>query len=97
MPTANIVPSDTQNVIKKGQEIYENRKTEFEPAMNGRFVTIEVNSGEFFVGDTREEAIAAARIKYPRVILYVRRIGAIEKVARHSPSYLSGNNHARLF
>lgn len=97
MPVANIVPSDTQGVIKKGHEIYESKKSEFEPAMNGKYIAIEVNSGETFVGDTREEAVTVARTKYSRVILYVRRIGAIEKVARHSPSYLLSNNNARLF
>ena len=96
MPDVNI-PQTTQEVIKKGHEIYENKKTEFEPANNGKYVTIEVNSGDSFMGDTREESVATARIKYPRTILYVRRIGTIEKVARHSPYYLSGNSNARIF
>lgn len=96
MPVPNNIPSTTQEVIKKGNEIYETKKAEFEPANNGKYVTIEVNSGDHFIGDTREEAVAAARVRYPRIILYVRRIGAIEKVARHSPYYSSTNNNARI-
>lgn len=97
MTDINNIPQNTQEVIKKGHEIYENKKNEFEPANNGKYVAIEVNSGDSFVGETREESVAAARIRYPRTILYVRRIGAIEKVARHSPYYLSGHNNARIF
>ena len=87
MPDTTNIPPDTQLVIRKGQEIYDQKKSELEPANNGKYVIIEVNSGDYFIGDTREEAVAAARVKYPSVILFVRRIGTIEKVARHSPYY----------
>lgn len=95
MPTTN-VPPNTQEVLKKGHEIYENKKAELEPENNGKYITIEVDSGDYFIGNTREEAVSAARIKYPKVILYVRRIGVLEKVARHSPSYPSGNSYDRV-
>lgn len=95
MPMTNITPN-TQEVIKKGNEIYEDKKTELEPENNGKYITIEVNSGDYFIGDTREEAVSAARIKYPKIILYVRRIGVLEKVARHSPFYPSGNSYDRV-
>lgn len=95
MPVANVSPN-AQEVIKKGQEIYESKKTEFESANNGKYIAIEVNSGDYSIGNTREEAVSAARIKYPNVILFVRRIGALEKVARHSPPYLSSSSYGRI-
>lgn len=96
MPVSTNVPPNTQEVLKKGKEIYENKKAEFESANIGKYITIEIDSGDYFIGDTREVAVAEARVKYPRNILYVRRIGALEKVARHSPLYLLGNNYARI-
>lgn len=95
MPTINT--PNTQEVIKKGQEIYESKKTELElPANIGKYVVVEVNSGDYFIGNTREEAVAAARVKYPNDILFARRIGVIDKVARHSPRYAANNKYACL-
>lgn len=95
MSTTNTSPN-TQDVIKRGHEIYESKKAELELGNNGKYITIEVNSGDYFIGNTREEAVSAARIKHPKVILYVRRIGVLEKVARHSPHYPLGNSYDRV-
>lgn len=96
MSTTNTSP-DTQDIIKRGHETYESKKAELEPENNGKYITIEVNSGDYFIGNTREEAVSAARIKHPKVILYVRRIGVLEKVARHSPHYPLVNSYDRVF
>src|SRR5664279_1268814 len=96
MPEPTNAPPTAQEVIKKGQEIYETKKSEFESTHNGQYITIEVNSGDYFIGNTREDAVAVARVKYPTPILYVRRIGAIEKVARHAPNYWRNNKYARI-
>ncbi len=71
-------------LIKKASEIYEGLKGELEPAQNGRFVAIEIESGEHFLGDSREEASAASRVKYPEKVTFTKKIGEEEKAARHS-------------
>ena len=40
-----------------------------------RFVAIEPDSGEYFLGDTFEEAVKAARMKYPSRLSHTIRIG----------------------
>ena len=84
-------------LIKKANEIYNNKKTELEPSYNGKYVAIEINSGEIFIGETRDEAVMNARNKYPDIIFFVKRIGGIDKVASHYSSYYSNFDYARLF
>lgn len=64
----------------------------------GKFIAIEVDSGDHFIGVSKEEAVEAAKQKYPSKIVFVRRIGAIEKLQQHSiPLTYGGYNHARIF
>lgn len=89
-PNANI-----QEIIKKGGEIYDTLKAELEPLQNGKHIVIEVDSNKHFIADTRDEAIAKARKEFPDKLLFVRRIGQVEKASRHfSYSHLK---YARLF
>lgn len=89
-PTANV-----QEIIRKGNEIYDKLKAELEPTHNGKYVIIEIDSGEYFVGDTRDEATIKAKQKFPDKIMFIRRIGQVEKISRHSPC--SHPNYAWLF
>jgi hypothetical protein len=42
-----------KQVAEKGEQIYQEKlKSILEPKENGKFVTIEVNSGEYFLGDS---------------------------------------------
>lgn len=77
-------PSNVHAVIKRAVEIYEGLKAQLEPAQNGRYVAIEVESGEHFLGDTREEAVKLSKAKYPDRITFTRKIGEGEKTSRHS-------------
>ena len=65
-----------ENILAKGKEIYEKIKAELEPEHNGGIVIIDVDSGEYFVGDTLLEANAKAREKYLGKQLYYARIGS---------------------
>ncbi len=77
------VPPNVQDVIDRGKKIYEARKDDLEPANNGKYVAIEVNTQEFFVGETRDDAVVKARDRFPKAVLFIKRIGGVEKVARH--------------
>lgn len=74
--------TNVQEIIRKGDEIYSGLKSTLEPKMNGKFIVIEVESGEHFIGETREEAVAKAGAKFPNKLTFSRRIGEPEKVSR---------------
>jgi hypothetical protein len=64
-----------ESVLAKGKEIYLKIKDQLEPNHNGKIVAIDVDSGEYFVGDTLLEANDKAREKYLNKQLYFARIG----------------------
>lgn len=65
-----------QDVEKKGQEIYEKIKAEVETKYKDKYLTIDVTSGEYFVGDTVEDALIKAKEKYPGRIFHTVKVGA---------------------
>lgn len=63
-------------IARKGEEIYEKKlKDKFEKDYFGKFVAIEVDSGEHFLGDTMIEASNRAKKKFPAKITYIKKIG----------------------
>jgi hypothetical protein len=91
MENVSLQPSSNpsiQEIVQKGNDIYSKIRKDLEPQNNGKYVVIEVGSGEHFTGDTRDEAIAKAKVKFPNVVMFVQRIGGLEKVARISPQAL---------
>lgn len=92
------IPSNTPNIqelVKKAKDIYVPLKEELEATHNGEYIVIEVNSGKYFVGATKDEAMANARKEFPGILLFVRRIGELEKNLYHRSS-LSFKKHASL-
>jgi hypothetical protein len=77
---------DTQNnetiltpkqVAERGEQIYhEKLRPILEPKEKGKFVTIEVNSGEYFLGDSLLEALQNARKKYPTRLFHTMKVGS---------------------
>jgi len=86
--------SSIEESIKKAQIIYGGLGNDFEKQNNGKYIAIEIGSSEYFIGETREEAVSKANKKYPGKIVFTRRIGAIEKVASHSPLEFNKNYYA---
>lgn len=90
------IPQEGPNIkelVDKAQEIYNLHKGELETSQAGKYVVVDVNSQEYFVGDTKDEAMAKARKKFPKTLLFVRRIGELEKVSHHFSS-LSAKTYA---
>lgn len=84
------IPQSIPNVkelVEKAKEIYDSHKEKLETSHSGKYVVIEVNSGEYFVGTTKDEAMAKARKEFPKILLFVRRIGELEKVSHHVSSF----------
>ena len=63
-------------IIEKGKDIYYKIKPQLEKKYNpGSYVTIEVNSGKFFVANNPIQAINRAKKTFPRQQFYLAQIG----------------------
>jgi len=60
--------------VKKAEEVYSKIKHTLK-SQEGKFIVIEPESGDYFVGDTDLEAYKAAKQKYPHKETYMMRIG----------------------
>ena len=71
-----MLSADTRSAIERAKRIYaEQLRAVLEPQHLDRFVAIEPESGEYFLGDTFDEAVKAARTKYPSRLSHTIRIG----------------------
>jgi hypothetical protein len=72
----DMVSADTKLVIERARQVYANQlQALLEPQHLNRFVAIEPESGEYFLGDTFDEAVKSARAKYPSRLSHTIRIG----------------------
>lgn len=73
---SNRVSDDTKAVIERAKRHYGDRfQAVLESQHQNRFVAIEPESGEYFLGDTFDDAVKAARTKYPDRMSHIIRIG----------------------
>lgn len=71
-----MVSAETKSVIERAKHIYADRlQNHLESQHMGRFVAIEPESGEYFLGDTFDAAVKSARLKYPNRLSHTIRIG----------------------
>jgi len=71
-----MVSDETKSIISRAKEIYATRlQQDLEIRHMNRFVAIEPESGDYFVGDTFDEAVESARTKYPSRLSHTIRIG----------------------
>ena len=71
-----MVSAETKSVIERAKRIYAERlQAELESKHLNRFVAIEPESGEHFLGATFDEAAFAARAKHPTRMSHVIRVG----------------------
>jgi len=67
---------DSRELARQAEWLYEHSlKATLEQSHPEAFVAIEPMSGEYFVGATLSEAIAAARRAYPERVTYAVRVG----------------------
>lgn len=60
-----MVSADTKSVIERAKQIYADRlQTVLEPQHLNRFVAIEPESGDYFLGDTFDEAVKWIRFRH---------------------------------
>jgi hypothetical protein len=71
-----VISNETKSVIDRAKQIYAERlKPALEAEHADRFVAIEPESGEYFLGDTFDEAVKLARSKYPARLSHTIRVG----------------------
>ena len=71
-----MVSADTRSVIDRAKRIYaEQLKAGLEADHWGRFVAIEPESGDYFLADTLDGAVRAARTRHPARTSHVVRVG----------------------
>jgi hypothetical protein len=71
-----MVSAETKSVIDRARQIYATRlQSDLESQHMNRFVAIEPESGEYFLGDTVDEAVNSARTKFPSRLSHTIRIG----------------------
>ena len=71
-----MVSAETKSVIARAKEIYAGRlQADLESRCRDRFVAIEPESGEYFLGDTFDEAVRSARTRYPTRLSHTIKIG----------------------
>ena len=71
-----MVSPEGKSIIERAKRLYADRlQSDLERDHVNRFVSIEPESGEFFLGDTLDEAVQAAVKKYPTRRTFTIRIG----------------------
>ncbi len=71
-----MVSEETKSVISRAKEIYEQRlRSNLEANNRDQFVAIEPDSGDFFIGETFDEAVKLARSKHPSKLSHTIRVG----------------------
>lgn len=70
-----IKKSNIQKIAEEGERIYESVKSRYEPAQNGKFLAIDIESKNTYIGNTSSQAVESARKAYPNKVFYVVKIG----------------------
>ncbi len=85
-----IKKTDINKIAEAGAKIYDEIKSQYEPAQNGKFLAIDIESKDTFIGATSSEAVELARRAHPNKVFYVVRIGfsAAETLASLSSNSL---------
>jgi hypothetical protein len=64
------------DLAESGQRLYDERLRDLlEPSQAGRYVAIDPDSGNYFLGDTGTVALLEARRALPEAIFYLARVG----------------------
>ena len=66
---------NTRHIAREGKRLLESIQGQFGEQDHGKFVAIDVDSGEYFLGETAIEATEKARAKHPGKVFYLGRIG----------------------
>lgn len=67
---------DHRELARRGREYYDRMlRAKLEPEHNGKFLALEVETGDYELGDTQIEALDRAEAKHPESVFYILRVG----------------------
>lgn len=72
---SGVIDVDITRLSEEGEEIYKRLKKQLEPKYKGKIMAIEIDSGDYFIGDTVSDADKKAKQKYPDKIFHFVKIG----------------------
>jgi len=70
-----MVSNEARTVIQRAKQLYEQYRQSLEVEHRNRFVAIEPESGEYFLGDSFDDAVQAARSQHPSRLSHTIHIG----------------------
>ena len=70
-----IKQADIQKIAEEGAKIYEEIKIKYDPEHRGKFLAIDIESKDTYVGNTSSEAVELARKAHHNKVFYVVKIG----------------------
>jgi hypothetical protein len=71
-----MITDHSKSVIQKAKQIYEPMQERLELQESGKFVAIEPESGDYFLADSFDEAVKAARTAHPGRVSHTIKIGS---------------------
>jgi hypothetical protein len=72
----HLLDAEGKRLARKGERLYDTKlKSVLEPAHKGKFVAIEVDSGDYFLGESLIDALGKAESKHPEKQFYFARVG----------------------
>ncbi len=74
-PEDLIKKANIKKIAEKGSEIYEKIKLRYEPKLNGKFLAIDADSEDVYLGDSSSDAVQLAREAHPDKVFFVVKIG----------------------
>ena len=66
---------DMAYISEEGRKIYERVKDQYLPVHKGKFLAINADTADAYLGDTTIQALEQARSKHPDTVFYVVKIG----------------------
>lgn len=78
---------NTEELIERAKKIYSDlqARENIERDYKGKYIAIDVDSERYFIRDTRDEAVHAAKTDLPNAMFFVKRIAGVDTVARNYP------------
>jgi len=82
-----IKKTDLKKIVDAGEKIYEEIKSQYEPQHNGKFLAIEPESKDVYLGNESVDAMVLAKKAHPDKVFYIVKIGHgyTETLAKYRP------------
>jgi hydrogenase maturation factor len=72
---ALIQKADIHRIAEEGTKIYEQIKESYDPKEKGKFLAIDIESRDVYLGNTSADALTLAIQQHPKKVFFVVKIG----------------------